>query len=481
MEYQIDNQQLIQLYVEAYLKGDFSGLTYYQGKRHTKQEECLRYLVDDVTREVLYGGAAGGAKSFVGAYWLLMNCLAYPKTRWFIARQELKEIRQSNLPTLQKLCTTMHIGTPYSINFQDNVIRFSNGSEIYLIDTSYQPSDPMYERLGSLEFTGGWFEEGGKIHPLAYEVLKSRTGRQYNQEYGLLAKAFTTSNPTKNFLFRLFYKPHKAQEVTPTKKFIQAFVQDNPFAGDYEQTLQAIQDPVTRQRLLFGNWEWDEEDNKLMKYAAITDIFSNITKANEKDKNYIIVDAARFGKDKAKIYTFKGWRVIDYVSIDKSTITVLGEEVEKKRKQYNVPMSQVLVDEGGVGGGLVDLLECKGFVSNATPFLKDGKIKDAGQKKQGVNYKNLKAQCIYYLAWIVNTRVLGFDCDLSSEQKEIIIEDLDSYRKHKSDADGPLQVEPKSEQKVRLGRSPDDGDVLLMRSYFDLCPQEINYEGTEFI
>jgi hypothetical protein len=49
------------------------------------------------------------------------------------------------------------------------------------------------------------------------------------------------------------------------------------------------------------------------------------------------------------------------------------------------------------------------------------------------------------------------------------------------DQDGPLQIEPKSEQKTRLGRSPDDGDVLLMRAYFDLCPKQINYEGTEII
>jgi phage terminase large subunit len=56
----------------------FDFITVVNGKKHLKQEEALYLLTDDVTEELLYGGAAGGAKSWTGAAWLAMMCLSYP-------------------------------------------------------------------------------------------------------------------------------------------------------------------------------------------------------------------------------------------------------------------------------------------------------------------------------------------------------------------------------------------------------------------
>ena len=48
------------------------------------QKLCLKYLFDNDTKEVLFGGAAGGGKSWIGVSYLIIMCLNYPKTRYYI-------------------------------------------------------------------------------------------------------------------------------------------------------------------------------------------------------------------------------------------------------------------------------------------------------------------------------------------------------------------------------------------------------------
>ena len=87
----------LEIKIEAYKRKMFGFITVRQSKKHTKQEEALQILTDTKTEEFLYGGAAGGAKSWTGCSWLLFNCLAYPETKWFIGREELKRITESTL------------------------------------------------------------------------------------------------------------------------------------------------------------------------------------------------------------------------------------------------------------------------------------------------------------------------------------------------------------------------------------------------
>ena len=162
------------------------------------------------TLNFLYGGAAGGAKSWTGAVWLLFMCLCYPGSKWFIGRAELKRITQSTLITFYKVCNQYGVDdTLYKYNGQYNYIEFFNGSRIDLLDLQYKPGDPLYERYGSIEYTGGWIEEGGEVNFGAYDTLKTRIGRHLNNELGLRRKLFITCNPKKNWMYDTFYKPDK--------------------------------------------------------------------------------------------------------------------------------------------------------------------------------------------------------------------------------------------------------------------------------
>ncbi|MCC8152962.1 MAG: phage terminase large subunit [Tannerellaceae bacterium] len=198
---------LLDVRVELFKRGVFDFITTQDGKKHTKQEKALRILTDDKYVEFLYGGAAGGAKSWTDCAWLVFSALAFPETRWFMGRESLKRLRESTLVTFDKVCKKYNIkkDVDYTYNGQDHYIQFANGSRIDLLDLKFKPNDdPLYERFGSLEYTGGWIEEGGEVNFGAYDTLKTRIGRHMNDQYGLLRKLFITCNPKKNWMYTTF-------------------------------------------------------------------------------------------------------------------------------------------------------------------------------------------------------------------------------------------------------------------------------------
>ena len=127
-------------------------------------------------------------------------------------------------------------------------------------------------------------------------------------------------------------------------------------------------------------------------------------------------------------------------------------------------MSQIIADEDGVGGGVVDILGCKGFVNNSKPIEENEII---------VQYNNLKSQCYFHLANAVNTNKIYFS-KYTQEQKETIIQELEQVKRNNVDKDGKLSVLPKEKIKEIIGRSPDYADALMMRMFFELeKPEEV--------
>ena len=52
-------------------------------KYTTTQSQAIKYLFDNETNDILFGGAAGGGKSYMGCSWLILLCIKYPGTRYW--------------------------------------------------------------------------------------------------------------------------------------------------------------------------------------------------------------------------------------------------------------------------------------------------------------------------------------------------------------------------------------------------------------
>lgn len=428
-----------------------------------KQTKALDYLEDNSTTEVLYGGAAGGGKSVLGVYWLMKNAFKYPGTRWLMGRSELKNLKKTTLNSffevakLQGLRADVH----YKYNQQDSIIYFPNGSQIILADLFYYPSDPNFDSLGSLEITGAFIDECNQLVDKAKNIVKSRI-RYKLDDFGIIPKLLMTCNPAKNWVYYEFYQPARQNELPNNKKFIQALVTDNRFiSGHYIENLKTL-DKNSRERLLNGNWEYDDDPAALISYERILDCFSNDFDSLSGNK-YITIDVARFGSDKTVIAIWDGFRVSLH-GYERKSVAEVAEIAERMRVAKGVPKSNVIADEDGVGGGVVDILGCSGFVNNSRPLA------TADNNNEVENFTNLKSQCYFKLADRINKGGIYIDCQ-TPEIKALIIQELEQVKQYNMDKDGKRSVLPKDKVKEILGRSPDFADALMMREWFELTPK----------
>ena len=78
-------------------------------------------------------------------------------------------------------------------------------------------------------------------------------------------------------------------------------------------------------------------------------------------------------------------------------------------------------------------------------------------------YRNLRSQCIFTLADLVNNHKIA--SRVTGRQKEMVIEELSNYQ-DVSTGDGKRQASSKDDIKEIIGHSPDDSDTWIMRMYF---------------
>lgn len=436
--------------------------------QNRKQADAAKFWADDTTEEIVYGGAKGGGKSFLGAALILADALTYPDTHYFIARKELTDLRKYTIPTIHEVLKHFNISADscMSYNGQDNVFTLNNGSKIYLISCDERPGDPLFERFGSMQMTRGWIEEGGEVAESAKANLWLAIGRWKNDTYKLKKKLLITCNPKKNWIKRDYVDPFKSETLASTKKFVSALATDNPYLQrDYIETLRNERDETRRQRLWAGNWDYADDVGALFTHEDITDMWG--LEIEDKSGKYMTVDVARHGDDKTVFCFWKGYQLYRVETFIKQGTDITSLKLKEFSRAEGIAYSRIVVDEDGIGGAVVD--NCRGvhgFINNSSPLPNENPRYEYLEKP---NFANLKTQCAHVMAEKVKSHQVSIAIKGNQDFADSLTEELQTYKiKHPDNDLLKIGLVSKDDQKLTLGRSPDYGDAFIMRGLFSL-------------
>jgi len=449
-------------------------------KLSEKQTLALDVLENSSTTELLYGGGAGSGKSVLGCYWILKTCIKYPDTRALICRNTYKDLKDTTLMTFFWVAQQQGIkpGVHYKYNQQDGRISFINDSIIFLRHLKYEPSDPNFDRLGSLEGTRLFVDEANQCLEKGVDIAQSRL--RYNlDKYYLIPKSFLSCNPDQSWIKQRFYQPWKDNVLPPYRMFIPALVTDNPYISKhYIDNLDKLKG-TDRERLRKGNWDFQSCPEQLFLPDLVVDVFNNeIMLQKGKNERYLSCDVARFGRDSAVICAWIETKVIEWSVSSSCRITEVVNEIIRLKKKYKIPNKNIVVDDDGVGGGVVDAIPgCVGFVNNSS------QVPENKEKKS--NYGNYKTQVYFKMQEFFENGDVDFSFDNIShfgknekmlsgyEIQQILYDDLMWIRRKDPDKENKIYLIPKDEIKKTLGRSPDFADVVMMRFAFFLKKAKI--------
>jgi phage terminase large subunit len=453
-------------------------------KLSEKQEFAYLTLENQFITELLYGGGAGGGKSWLGCTWLALNCINYQNTRWLMGRYELKALKSSTLVTFFKVCRKLDLrkDRDYKYNSTNGIITFINGSEILLWDLKDNPSDPDFESLGSLELTGAFVDEVSEISFKAYEVLKTRLSRHMTSEYQLGGQLFMSCNPSKNWLYREFYEPWTKGTLKPYQAFIPALVDDNDFVDvKYKQKLDQISDPKLRKRLRDGDWDYDDNPRQLIRYSWLASAGTKIIP--HKGHRSATLDVAREGNDKCVMSIKIDNTLCDMreIKINITSETDISGQIAiafvDYCRQNNVGYENAWIDIVGVGGGVLDACRRLGFYARG--YIGGGRVEI---KQDESEYLNMRAYSYWQFRIAVQSGELKIYTGKPEENDQgFYIENLDELYDDLTAPnyevnDSKIKIEAKEDIKKRLGRSTDWGDSAVM--HYVQIPVEVNRVAT---
>ncbi|MDD5006569.1 MAG: hypothetical protein PHS33_08750 [Candidatus Omnitrophica bacterium] len=435
-----------------------------QVKLTEKQTQCWDAFWNPAITSILYGGALGGGKTFIGclllfyyANWAIeeykISLTKYPIPLGFMGRNRAVDFTKTTLELWKRIIPQDQYyirDQPKEIIIQDKIKYHFGGLD----------REEDVSKFSSAEYAIIFIDQAEECDRDKLAMLRSRKRLVINSKE-LLYKELFTANPRNCWL-----KDEFVLGNDPKKVYIPALPKENPYLPkNYLDSVQEAFKHRPEQLLAFleGSWDSLEGADIVIKDIWLRDA-SNVVKTYVgRPKRVFGVDVARFGDDTTVCYCLDGTDIeSELIFGQKDTMYTAGKihiwAMEKKPDLIGI-------DVIGLGAGVADRLREMG-----DKILEVNSAEKAGEEEK---YYNLRAE----MWWNMGRRFSEKDIKLTWKDAELHRElSAVSYLIR----NGKILIEPKDKIKERLGRSPDKADAYIIGLHaLDNAVIEENFDWEE--
>lgn len=457
------------LYSYSWGKGD---LKHFKGPRRWQREVMLEmeeYLKDALTQKKIFdtfpdffrsaiaSGRGPGKSALIGmlTHWFMSTRIG--SSTWVAANGE-PQLRTKTFPEIAKwvarginsdffdTTSTMILPTKWFREYIESEEGLGRSTKYYYIAGQLWSAENPDAFAGAHNFDGEFalFDEASSIPENIWTVQEGVFTEDIADRFWM-----TFSNPRSNS--GAFYDCfHKNKDQWRTRQIDSRTVEGINHAPFNSIIAKFGEDSDEAKVEVYGQFPSVGDDQfispKMVDEALARD------PVTEKNAELVLgVDVARFGSDKSIIVVRKGRtlvKIYKYQGLD--TMAVTGKVIEAIR-EWKPDLT--IVDEGGLGAGVLDRLMEQGYKVRGVAFGSRADNPKAYFNKRSEMWGTMRE-------WLRSASVGSLEDNAEAENKALK-QDLVAP-KYKTSSNGSIQLESKAEMKKRGVSSPDCGDALAV-------------------
>lgn len=216
-------------------------------------------------RNLLYGGAIRGGKSFVCATIWLRLAAMYPNSKWHVIRSDFPKLVKTIIPTFEKIID----GAPHYKWSRDKsnyfVENLKTKAKIFFMAENIS-QDPTLNSFLGLETNGIYFEQIEELSKKLWNIGRSRVGSWYLDKMPT-PLILATFNPSQTWIKTDIHEPYLRGELAKEYYYQLALPTDNAFVTEEQKNVWNSLDERYIRQFIEGDWSNFDNDGSRWAYA----------------------------------------------------------------------------------------------------------------------------------------------------------------------------------------------------------------------